>query len=128
MGVDTTAMTGVETGARAGAGSWTGMGNEAEIGIWAEIEGAKAGVGVVMCVWTGGGVVMCVWAGGGVVMCVWVGVDVRLKPCVGVGMGGKTTAVWVCVENKPGVSVDTWFCTDVETAVWAEGNTDLTPC
>lgn len=65
MLVDTTAMTGAETGARAGVGTWTGEGREAEAGIWAELvvaavaatwaavlteTGATAGAGLKACV------------------------------------------------------------------------------
>lgn len=57
MWLDTTAMRGAETGARAGVGTWTGEGREAEAGTWAEFKGpetgAKAGVGVVTCIRTG---------------------------------------------------------------------------
>lgn len=38
--VDTTAMTGAETGARAGVGAWTEEGREAEPGICAELMSA----------------------------------------------------------------------------------------
>lgn len=51
------AMTGADTGARAGVGTWTGDGREAETGIWAALTrpetGAKAGAGAAMCIWTG---------------------------------------------------------------------------
>lgn len=46
-------MTGADTGARAGVGTWTGEGREAEAGIWVVLErpdtGAKAGAGAVTC-------------------------------------------------------------------------------
>lgn len=71
-------MTGAETGARAGVGTWTGEGREAETGIWAELvaatwaaalteTGAKAGAGAVTCTWTGAEVK----AGAGLKACVW---------------------------------------------------------
>lgn len=68
MWVDTTAMMGAETGARAGVGTWTGEGREAETGIGTELglaaaagaswgtaligTGDKAGGGAVGCTWT----------------------------------------------------------------------------
>lgn len=71
-------MIGEETGARAGVGTWTGEGRDAEMGIWAEIvaaawavalavTGAKAGAGAVACTWTGAEVK----AGAGLKVCVW---------------------------------------------------------
>lgn len=69
--VDTTAMTGAETGARAGVGTWTGEGRDAETGIWAELEGpemgAKAGAGAATGIWRGAEVK----AGTGLKACVW---------------------------------------------------------
>lgn len=78
--VDTTAMTGAETGARAGVGTATGEGREAETGIWTGLvvtwtgglteTGAKAGAGAFVCIWTeaagkgGGGLRVCVWTWG----------------------------------------------------------------
>lgn len=70
--VDTTAITGAETGARAGVGTWTGEGREAETGIWVLLDkpetGAKAGAGAVTCIWTG----TEVKAGAGLKACVWI--------------------------------------------------------
>lgn len=40
--VDMTAMTGAETGARAGVGAWTGEGREAEMGTGTELGPAAA--------------------------------------------------------------------------------------
>lgn len=47
MCVETTAMRGAETGARAGVGTWTGEGREAEMGIWEELEGPETGAKAV---------------------------------------------------------------------------------
>lgn len=80
MWVDTTAMTGAETGARAGVGAWTGEGREAETGIWAKLMSAPAAATWLPALTDTGDK-----TGAGAVTCVGAGVDVKpvtgLKAC-----------------------------------------------
>lgn len=106
--VDTTAVTGAETGARAGVGTWTDDGSEAETGNGVELvdaaatetwgsgltsTGDKAGRGTVAGATRGAGLTHCGWT--------WV----WRAACP--GTSGEHT-VWVCAGGGPTGRADTW--------------------